>query len=152
MALDDLDVVGLGRQRPRGLGDQAHQHVDAQREVTGADHRHALCGLVDPPGLLGRKPGRADHQRDAASRRHDRQRRRGARRSEIDHHIGHGQGVFDADQALGLQAWTVEPGHDGHRWVRGGSGGHSLTHATERAGDGDLDGTGQGRLSGVGVR
>ena len=62
VGLEDLDVVGLGRQGAGGLGDQAHQHVDAQREVAGADDGDARRRLGDRGDLVVGEAGGADHQ------------------------------------------------------------------------------------------
>ena len=69
VGLEDLDVLVAGRQGAGGLGDQAHQHVDAQREVAGADDGDlARAAWRWRRAARRREAGRADHQGRAAAR------------------------------------------------------------------------------------
>ena len=60
--VEDLDVP-VGPEPPRRLLDQRAQHIDAERGVGGLQHRDLARRRVDRPVMLGREPGRADHDR-----------------------------------------------------------------------------------------
>ena len=88
MGLDDFNVPVGSRKTPGGLGDQADQHIDAEREISGFDDGDALGGALDLGVLFAREAGRPDDKgRTPGLGTHPRQLNRGIRLSEVDNDI-----------------------------------------------------------------
>jgi hypothetical protein len=137
VGLEDLHIPVGRPQNAGGLAHQAHQHVDAQGVVAGADHGNLLGGLGEGGEVVVLETRRAHHQGHAGQGALGGQGRGGRSRREIDHHVGGGQGFGDGGQA---KLGPVDAADDHQRPITVGHAGYGLAHPALGAGNGDLQG------------
>ena len=151
VGLEYLDVVVGRRQDPRGLLDQAEQHVHAERIVARLDDGDALGGLGDGGFLFRREAGGADHHAGSAPLgAGGRQRGGGLAGGEVDHHVGVVQGFVGGDEPVSRRVRPVEPPGEFEPLARFHERRDLAPHAAERPGDGDADGRAHDFAPGLG--